>query len=68
MPIINMCDKGALKLTPEQLERLNSPDIRRKLAQRHEQAEAWIRKVRISHKKAIRECAGMPIGKGHTRN
>ena len=65
MPVVSMCDKGVLKLTPEQLERLNSPDIRQKLVQNHEEAQAWIRDVRISHKKAIRECSGIPIGRTH---
>ena len=68
MPIVSMCDKGVLKFTPEQLEervqRLNTPDVRQKLEQRREQATAWVRKIRISHKAAIRECAGMPIRTG----
>ena len=72
MPIINICDKGVVKLTPKQLEervrRLKTSDVCQKLEQCHKQAETWIRKIRISHKAAISECAGIPIGNGRTRD
>lgn len=66
MPIVNMCDKGVLKFTPEQLEdrvqRLNDPDVRQKLAQRHEESKEFIRQVRIHDRNNMSKLAHARIG------
>lgn len=71
MAIINVCDKGVLKFTPEQLEehvqRLNSPEVRQKLAQRHKESKEFFRQVRI-HDRNMSRLRDIRIGENaHTR-
>jgi len=72
MPVVNICDKGVLKFTPEQLEkgvqRLNDPDVRQKLAQRHEESREFIRQVRIYDRNNTARLAHVRIGENeHVR-